>query len=176
MNTIDIISLAVLILIAIIGYALGFGKSLKLITGGVVGFIISLFVCVAFGGYFQGFAPIAQFIVNINEITTGYWSFLAYLKLGYVAFYVLLFFAVQIVRLIVVKTIAKLDYAKNKGVQIVNKILGAALCLAFFGGLVLLAFAGIKALESTGFAQGILDKLSGSYLMVIYENNPIAFK
>lgn len=176
MNTIDIISLAALILIAIIGYALGFGKSLKMVTGGIVGFIISLFVCVAFGGYFQGLAPIASFITKINDLTTGYWEFLKYLKLGYVAFYLILFAAVQIARGIVVKTIAKLDYAKNKAIKIINKILGAALCLTFFCGLLLLAFAGIKMIEGTSFAQGILDKISDSYLMVIYQNNPISFQ
>ncbi len=175
MNTIDLISLAVLIIIAIIGYALGFGKSLKMVTGGIVGLIISLFVCFAFGGFFQGLTPVANFITKINDITTGYWEFLKYLKLGYVAFYLLLFAAVQIARGIVVKTIAKIDYAKNKAIKIINKILGAALCLAFFGGLLLLAFGGIKLIESTSFAQGILDKISDSYLMVIYQNNPITF-
>lgn len=176
MNTIDIISLAVLILIAIIGYALGFGKSLKMVTGGIVGFIISLFVCVAFGGYFQGLAPIADFITKINEITTGYWEFLKYLKLGYVAFYLILFAVVQIARGIVVKTIAKIGDSNNKAVKIINKILGAALCVAFFSGVVLLAFAGMKFIEDTSFVQSILEKLNGSYLTVIYENNPIAFK
>jgi hypothetical protein len=176
MNTIDIISLAVLIIIAVIGYGLGFGKSVKIITGGIVGFIISLFVCVAFGGYFQGLAPIAKFIANINETTTGYWEFLKYLQLGYVAFYVILFAVVQVLRAIAVKTLVNITESNNKVVQIINKILGAALCLAFFGGIVLLAFAGIKLIEDTSFSQGILEKLNGSYLMVIYENNPIAFK
>ena len=53
MNMLDIIALAVVIIVALGGYAMGFAKSLKAVTGGIMGVIISVFVCVAFGGALQ---------------------------------------------------------------------------------------------------------------------------
>lgn len=175
MNVIDIASIIVLIIIALGGYAMGFGKSLKAITGGPMGFIISFFVCVAFGGTLQNISLIAKFIAHINTITTDFWSFLSYLKLGHVAFYVILFVVVQIARAIVVNTIAKIDYNQNKVIMYINNFLGGALCLAFFSGIVLLAFAVMSLLDDTSFIQNILNKISNSYLFVIYQNNPISF-
>lgn len=175
MNLVNIISIGVLIVIALAGYGMGFGKSLKVITGGPVGFVISLFVCVAFGGTLMGFPLIMDFINIIGTKATEAWEFLKYLYLGYVAFYVVLFFAVQIARKIVVNIVSKLHDSKNGFVIFINRFFGAVLCVSFFAGMVLLAFAGIKFIESTSFAQSILGKISESYLIVIYENNPISF-
>lgn len=176
MNTIDIISIVFLIIVALGGYAMGFGKSLKAITGGVVGFIISIFVCIAFGGSLQGLPFIKSFIEYVNTAATQAWEFLGVLQLGYVAFYVIMFLIVQLARIIVVNTIAKIDYSQNRAIVIINKILGSILCLGFVGGIILLVMAALSFFEEMTFVENLLNKFSDSYLYVVYNNNPISFK
>lgn len=175
MNMLDIIALAVVIIVALGGYAMGFAKSLKAVTGGIMGVIISVFVCVAFGGALQNLPVIKNFIDFVNTKAAEAWAFLGVLKIGYAAFYALLFLATQILRLIVVNTKAKIDYSRNKAVIIINKALGGVLCTAFLCGVVLLAFAVLGMAVQAGFGEEIVDKLKGSYLYVIYQNNPINF-
>ena len=75
MNIINIISICVLILFALIGYFLGFGRSLKALTGGIVGIIIAVLVCFAFGGMLMNLAPIKAFIDGINIWATNTMDF-----------------------------------------------------------------------------------------------------
>lgn len=175
MNTIDIISIVFLIIVALGGYGMGFGKSLKAITGGMVGIVISVFVCVAFGGTLQSLPFIKSFIETINTGSAEIWGFLEILHLGHVAFYVIMFLIVQIIRIIVVNTLAKIDYSQNKVIVVINKLLGSVLCLAFVCGIILLALAALNIFENAQFAQNIISKFSDSYLYVIYNNNPINF-
>lgn len=175
MNLINAISLGLLIITALAGYGMGFGKSLKVITNGPVGFAISIFVCIAFGGTLINSPIIIEFVDIINDKATEAWQFFQYLYIGKVVFYVVLFFVVQIARKIVISIISKIHDSQNSVVVFINRFFGAVLCVSFMAGMVLLAFAGIRFFEETSLAQTVLDKISDSYLIVIYTNNPITF-
>lgn len=81
-------------------------------------------------------------------------AFSARSRLATVIYYVVLFFAVQLVRILVVKVIAGLFSADVLPVRIINRVLGAALMVAAVLLLVLLAFAIVAVFGET---QGVID-------------------
>ena len=87
----------------------------------------------------------------------------------------MLFFAVQLVRILVVKVIAGLFSADVLPVRIINRVLGAALMVAAVLLLVLLAFAIVAIFGET---QGVIDFVAGiddTFLGALYAHNPIKF-
>lgn len=171
----DIISIIFLVIITLGGYSMGFGRALKALTNGPIGFMISIAVCILFGGAFQHSSAVIKLINYINTQAIALWSFLKYLQPGYVVYYLALFLVVQFIRIITINTIAQIDYSQNKVAIAINKILGGALCLAFIIAVTLLVFAIFNLFEDVEFVTNILDKISGSYLYVVYKNNPISF-
>ena len=175
MNAVDSVTLIVAIILAGLGLALGFGRTLKFFTKGIFGFILSIFICASFGGMIAGIPAVAEWIGGLNAKLGEAWSFLGTIHLATVIYYVVLFFVVQLVRILVVKLIAGLFSADVLPVRIVNRVLGAALMVAAVLLLLLLAFAIVAIFGET---QGVIDfvsKLDGTFLGTLYANNPIKF-
>lgn len=171
----DIIMLAALIIAAVIGLVAGFNRVLKLFTGGIFGIIISIVACVMLGGSLMNLGVSQKLIVFVNDFMADKWAFLGYLKLGYVAFYLVLFLLVQIVRIIIVKIIRSIAQKDSAVIRFFDKSLGVVFSAAFFAALVLLALAVIETFADTALGEKILTQMDGSYLKVIYDNNPINF-
>lgn len=171
----DIIALIVFIALAVLGYILGFGKILKLFTGGIFGIIISIIACAMLGGTVQTIPAVQSFIVSVNEAATNAWQFLQYLQLGYVAFYVIMFIVVQIVRIIIVRIIKRVMESESKIVSVINRVLGFVFSVGFGIGFMLLFFAFVEVLGDTSFGQDMIAKLGDGVLYTFYENNPISF-
>ncbi|MFA5450243.1 MAG: hypothetical protein WC292_07405 [Clostridia bacterium] len=171
----DIIALAIVIVAAVLGLLLGFHRLIKVLTGGLFGIIIGIVVCAMIGGSLQNLDVSQQFIASVNQTTTEWWAFLSYLKLGYVAFYLVLFLLVQIVRVVIVKIISNIAASESPIIVFINKSLGLVISVVFVSAVILLALAGIRALDGTDFGQSIIAQFEDSYLKVIYENNPIKF-
>lgn len=175
MNAIDSVTLIAAILLAGLGLALGFGRTLKFFTKGIFGFILSVFICVSFGGMIAGIPAVAEWIGGLNAQLGEAWSFLGTIHLATVIYYIVLFFAVQLVRILVVKLIAGLFAADVLPVRVINRILGAALMVAAVLLLVLLVFA---VMAIFGETQGVIDfvsKIDGTFLGTLYTHNPIKF-
>ena len=175
MNAIDSVTLIAAIILAGLGLALGFGRTLKFFTKGIFGFILSIFICASFGGMIAGIPAVAVWIGGLNEKLGEAWNFLGTIHLATVIYYVVLFLAVQLLRILVVKLIAGLFSADVLPVRIVNRVLGAALMVAAVLLLLLLAFAIVAIFGET---QGVIDfvsKLDGTFLGTLYANNPIKF-
>lgn len=172
MNGIDAATLIVAIVLAGLGLAVGFGRTLKFFTRGIFGFIISVFVCATFGGMIQGIPAVQNWLTSLNQSMGG---FLQTIHLETIVFYVVFFLVVQVVRILAVKLIAGLFSADILPVRIVNRLLGMALMVAAVFLLLLLVFAVFRVLQDTSFVQNILDSLNGTFLGKIYENNPVKF-
>lgn len=169
-NIIFIISLAA---VAGIGFVLGLGKALKLSTKGILGIIISIFVCFMFGGIVKSFGAVVSFIESADLYFAGLWGFWGKLPIGTAIYYICFFAAVQIVRILIVKIICKIDSIGNDGRKLVSKALGAVYAAVFCFALFLLILAGLKFFENSDFAIKILAKIQDSFLWTLYINNPI---
>lgn len=172
---INYILLGLVILAGIIGMFMGFHKQLNFLTGGIFGVIISIVVCFMIGGTLQTLEFSQKLIAFVNEKSAEAWSFLQYLKLGYVAFYLVLFAIVQIARAILMSIIKSIASKDNGVIKFVDKSLGLIFGAAFFCAVILLLLAGVKMIENSSFGQTIMTYINDSYLKVIYENNPINF-
>lgn len=176
MKLIDIITLAVIAVLAVIGAIAGFGKSLKRFTGGIVGIIISVFVCAAIGGMVLSIKPVAGLVNNLNAMLAEKAAFLGKIQAGIIVYYIVLFLVVQILRIMVVKVICKIFEADNKPMKVINAVLGLVFVPAVTLLFVLLLFAVVKNFEGTGFVQSIMEKLEGTILLKLYNVNPITLK
>ena len=173
MKTIDIVTIAVPVVMAIVGLLCGFGKSLKRFTGGIFGIIISVFVCVAVGGMILGLEPVSNVVANLNETLAAKAAFLGKIHAGLIVYYIVLFLVVQILRIITVKVICGIFESKNTFMKVVNRILGFIFVPAVTILFVLLVFSVARNFEDTAFVQDILAKIEGSLLLKVYEWNPI---
>lgn len=175
MTTLDWATLIVAILLAVVGLFAGFGRTLRFFTKGIFGIIISVFVCATFGGMIAGIPAVNGWIASLNEKLGQAWSFFGTIRLATVLYYVVLFFVVQLLRILLVKFVAGVFEADVLAVRVINKVLGALLCVAAVLLLVLLVFAVIGAFDGTSFVQGFEDALNGSFLGRLYESNPVKF-
>ena len=175
MNSIDSVTILVAIVLAGLGLALGFGRTLKFFTKGIFGFILSVFVCFTFGGMIAGIPAVAEQISSLNDKLGETWSFLQTIRLATVIYYVVLFFAVQIVRILVVKCVAGIFSADVLVMRIINRFLGGVLMVAAVFLLLLLALALLKVGENTSFGVDMIQKIEGTFIGILYENNPVKF-
>jgi len=173
MQTIDIITLVVGVALMILGYLRGFGKSLKTFTGGVFGIIISVFVCVAFGGMILGTNLVSGWVSQLNEILTAKWDFLGKVQMAVIIYYVAMFVVVQIIRIIIVKLVCGIFEADNKVMKIINRVLGTVFVPAITFVFLLLVLAVIKLFDGSEATGGLMEKIAGSFIAKLYEINPI---
>jgi len=172
-NTIFLISI---VSVSILGYILGFGRSLKLSTKGIVGIAISIFFCVALGGIISNWGPISSSINSIDGYFSGLWNFLRFIRIGNVVYYVSLFILLQVARLLIVYTIAGITKSDSTIIKFSNKTLGAIYISLFCFSLMLLFFAVLRLFDNSEFTANILNKINGSMLDVFYRHNPIVLR
>ena len=125
MTTLDSVTLLVAIILAVFGTALGFGRTLRIFTKGIFGIIISVFLCVTFGGMIAGIPAVADWIAGLNGKLGDVWGFLATIRLVTVIYYILLFFVMTLLRILVVRLIGTAFAAPILPVRILNRELGA---------------------------------------------------
>ena len=108
----DWIILALLLIFALLGMLLGFGKGLKIFTGGIFGVAISIFVCYAVGGLIINIGFIQSALMNMRSAIAakdnGFCDFLLTIHIDIIVYYVALFIIVQILRIIIVIIIASI--------------------------------------------------------------------
>ena len=176
MNLIDIITIAVIAGLAVLGAIAGFGKSLKRFTGGIVGIIISVFVCTAIGGMVLSIGPVAELVNNVNTALAEKAAFLGKIHAGVIIYYIVLFLVVQVLRIIIVKVICKIFESDNKPMKVINAVLGLVFVPAVTLLFVLLLFAVVKNFENTAFIRDIMAKIENTILLKLYNLNPIVLK
>ena len=175
MGALDAITILVAIAFAGLGLLMGFARTLRFFTKGIFGFILSIFICATFGGMIAGIPAVARLVERINAALTNAWSFLGKIRLETIIYYILLFFVVQIVRIILVRFVCAVFEIDVLPMRLINKLLGMVLMVAAVFLLTLLVLAVFRMVEDTSFVQDILQKIDGTFLGKLYENNPVKF-
>lgn len=173
----DLYSIIVIIAFALsvaLGFLMGFGRTLKLITGGIVGIIISFVICAMFGGVIANISVIAEWIAEGNAYFGEKSEILVKIHLATILYYIVLFAVIQVLRIVVVKIIAKIFTPEKKESKLygarnlINKVLGAFLLGAFCLFVVYLIMAILAVL--TG-----LDKVN-TFLLEAAEKDTFFYK
>lgn len=172
LNSVTVLIAAVL---AVFGAALGFGRTLRFFTKGLFGIIISVFLCATFGGMIAGIPAVADWIAQLNGKLGDVWGFLETIRLATVIYYIVLFFVMTLLRILIVRLIGTAFSAPVLPVRILNRVFGAVLAVGGTLLFVLFVFAVLRIFGETSFVQGIASELEGSFLGLLYENNPVRF-
>ena len=173
----DIIIIVLLVIFCLFGMLFGFGKGLKFFTSGFIGLIISIFVCYALGGLIYKLSFV-QDILNslrgaLEKKGNGICNFLLKIQIDIIVYYVALFIAVTIIRIITVKIIQSIVEIENLGLIIINKAFGIVLFVGVLLFLVLLVFW-VISLIGGGTAESFTQTLARSKIGLdkLYANNP----
>ena len=175
MVLVDWIFIAGLLLFALIGLGLGFGKQLSFLTKGIFGVIISVVVCYfIFGLVYQ--LPFVQALLNkfresLSSSEKPVVQFLLKIRVDIIAYAVALFVVVSIARLILVAIIKNVMEADTTVMKVINKTLGLVLGVAVFAALGLIALQIVYLSGDGSVPQGI----TGSFFKMdyIYTHNPL---
>lgn len=177
MITADVIVLVALLICIVLGSFMGFGKGLRLFTGGVFGRIISVVICYFLFGIVLswGFVQdlLLRFTTMLAEKDTWICNLLLNIRIDMIVFALVLFIVVQILRHLVVHIISGVFEIDNKVVRVINKVLGVILFLAFAIVFTLIIFQIIAWVGGTD--GGFYENLQGSAfgLDKIFTDNPL---
>lgn len=180
MQVVDWIAIGVLVLTLALGLLLGFGKILKMFTGGIFGIIISLVVTyfclgiVASWGFVQDL--MAKLLTAMENANNSIVDFLITIGIEKIILAVGLFIIVQVLRIIIVNVIKSIVEVNNPVIKVINRMLGVVLLLAIMCMIALLVFH-VIALVGGASAENFQLKLSGSVFKLdwVYENNPLQY-
>lgn len=173
----DWIAIGLLAVFCLLGMLFGFGKGLKFFTSGIFGIIISIVVCYALGGLIYNFGFVQDGLNSMRDALaengSGFCNFLLKIHIDIVVYYVALFIAVSIIRIIIVKIIKSIAEIDNIVLIILNKAFGVVLFVGVLFMLTFFAFWIISLIGGNTEADFIL-KLSGSKLKLdwLFEHNP----
>ena len=128
MLLIDWIAVGVIGVSLLIGLLLGFGKLLKIFTGGIVGIIISIVVTyfclgiVSSWGFVQDI--MAKLIGAMQNANNGIVDFLIKIGIEKIILAVGLFIIIQVIRIILVSIIKSIVEIDNVVFKVINKFFG----------------------------------------------------
>lgn len=171
----DFIFIAGLLLFIILGFALGFGKQLSILTKGIFGIIISVVICYFVFGLVYNIPFVQSLLAKFKESLLAtekpIVKFLLTIRIDIIVYAIALFIVVSIVRIIIVLIIKNVMEIETTVMKIINKTLGVILGIAVFFGLGLIVMQ-IMYLSGDG---AVPEKMVGSFfrLDVIYANNPL---
>ena len=173
----DWVALGLILLFAVLGLLLGFGRGLRFFTKGIFGFIISVIFCYFLGGLIIKFDFVQNLLGMLVTALTDKNTFcdvLLAIRIDIIVYYVALFIIVQVVRIIIVHIISKAFEIENVFVKIINRFFGMVIFLAALVLTVMLVFQIVCMIGGTAEAN-FIEMLSGSKLKLdwFYENNPL---
>lgn len=171
----DYIILILILGMALVGVLIGFGKSLKLLTKGIVGILISIVNCYfLFGlvihiGFVEAFMNLI--IQGLRNASNWFCDFLLFIHIEMITVGVLLFILIMVVKKIIVVLISKAVESDHIILKVINKTLGA------FLGVAVVVIVGLIVMQITYAIKGTeIAFLQNSFfgLDKIYLNNPMA--
>ena len=177
MITADVIFLITIVFCFVGGSALGFGRWLKILSGGTIGKIISVIICYFLFGIILDWYFVRAFMQKITASLQedGSWicKVLLAIRLDMIVFAAVLFVVVQILRKFIVYLIANVMQIDNKAISVANRILGVILLTVFAAIVMLIVFQVVAWVMGTdgGFYQGLQGSVFG--LDKIFTDNPL---
>lgn len=184
MTVVDIVGLVALLIFAIIGLIVGFGKGLKFFTSGIFGFIISIFVTYILFGLVKSLAFVqtlmSELMTWLNSITQNNATlnniFVEVLPTADIVLVIVLFILIQLLRKLLVFIIKSLFEINNGFIKFLNKLLGMVLFIGIIVALAMVFFQLIPYLAD--IFPDSMSKLENaitqsSFVSWLYENNPL---
>ncbi|MGN0806364.1 MAG: hypothetical protein ACI4MC_04930 [Candidatus Coproplasma sp.] len=177
MQIVDWIALGIILLAAMIGLLLGFGKFLKIFTSGIFGVIISIIVTYFLIGVVGSWGFVQDLLNKFTEalVNNGspFCTFLRNIGIESIVLAVALFIIIQLLRILIVNIIKGIAESDNTVIRVINKFLGMLLAIAFFAMLALVIFQ-IIYLIGGDTSENFREYLTGAFkLNYIYDNNPL---
>lgn len=175
METLDLITLAVILLTAGLGAVFGFGKGLKFFSHGWIGRIVSVIICYFIFGMVLKIPfveeKMTEFVAKLDE-SKWYLKILKYVRIDMILFAVLLFFAVQLLKKLAIAIVEHIFEIDTPVMRIINKVLGVAIYLFLLLLLVLIVFQIAYYIAGEG---AIYNAIKGSLfgLDKLYLDNPL---
>lgn len=179
MQMVDWITIGIILLTAVIGLLLGFGKILKIFTGGFIGVLISVVVTYFFIGVVAswGFVQdiMARFVEAMEASESGFVHFLLKIGIERIVLGIALFIVIQIIRIIIVNIIKSIVEIENPVIKAINKIGGMILMLAIMCMIALLVFHVVDLIGGST-EESFRDYLTGAMrLDWVFDNNPLKY-
>ena len=176
MSNLDLITLGVIMLTALIGAISGFGNGLKFFARGWLGRIISIIICYFLFGLVLKIPFVQDLLQKFVATLDGekwYLKILKYVRIDMIVFAVVLFFAVQLVKKLVVSLINGLFSINTPFIRVLNKLLGVFIYMFLLLLLVLIVFQIAYLID--GADGAIYQKTHGSLfgLDKLYLDNPL---
>ena len=177
MQTVDWIALGIIVVAALIGLILGFGKCLKFFTGGIIGFIISLVVLNFFLGIVSSWPFVQDLMAKLHETmvnaNNGFVDFLIKIGIEKIILAIAMFIVVQIARIIIVAIVKNVVETRNVVMRSINKFFGMVFMLAVVVMITLIVFQ-IVAWVGGDSAESFYNYLTGAFrLEWVFKNNPL---
>lgn len=173
----DFITLGIFVLVGFAGAVAGFGRTLKAVTSGFFGVVVSLVVTYfLFGlvlkiGFVQNL--VSSLVLALENSKAPICALLLTIRIDMILVGVVLFILVQLLRKLVVYILKKVFEAKNPVSGVFNKVLGVILSVAVLFIIVLVAFQIVYWITKEG---AFYNFLKGSFFRLdkLYVNNPLA--
>ena len=170
----DWIFLAVLIVIAVLGALIGFGRGLKFLTGGIIGIIISVVLCYLFGGMILDM----PFVRKLLSDLAAHWAnskFLTSIRLEIIIYYIALFIIFTILRILIVLVIRSIAESDVLVMKIFNKIGGVVIFVGLAFLLMFFVFQIIQWIGGNSAANfyKLLKTNCNAIVRPLYEHNPM---
>ena len=180
MQVVDWIVLGVLAVSLVIGMLLGFGKLLKIFTGGLVGVIISVVVTYFCFGVVSSWGFVRDLMARLLEAMQGadnfFVNFLIDIGIEKIILAIIIFVVVQIARVIIVNIIKGVVEVENPVMNVINRVFGAVFMAAIACMVGLLVFHVIDLIGGTT-EENFVNSISGSLLKMdwVFAHNPLQY-
>lgn len=179
MQVCDWIVIGVILLGLLFGALIGFGRLLKIFTGGIIGVIISVVVTyfclgvVSSWGFVQDL--MAKLIGAMQSSENAFVGFLLKIGIEKIILAVGLFIVIQIIRIIIVSIIKGVVESDNVVCKVINKIGGAIFFTAIICMVALIVFH-VVDLIGGATEENFRASLSGVFkLDWVFDNNPLRY-
>lgn len=177
MLIVDWVVLGIGVLSVFLGLGLGFGKGLKIFTGGIIGKIFTIIVCYFLIGIVASWPFVQELLGKLITALESNGNFicraLLTVRIDMIALGVALFIIVSVVRRIVVSLVASIFEADVAVMRVINKTLGLVLFVFMAIILTLVVFQIIA--WTNGVYGTFYEKIAGSVLRIdkVFVNNPL---
>ncbi|MBO7345162.1 MAG: hypothetical protein J6U92_04410 [Clostridia bacterium] len=178
MNVADLIAIGTILIVALIGAGLGFGRFLSFLSRGIVGKVLSIVVCYFIFGIVLDWPIVKNLLTAFVEFMQSkdnfFCNILLNIRIDLIAFAVVLFFAVQLLKKIFTALVRWLFEIDFFAIRIVNKIFGVILAVLTLIIATLLIFQ-LLSFSGAGTIEKITSCLSGSAfgLDKLFIENPL---
>ncbi len=150
--TYNIIFILLVLATMLVGYFRGFGKSLKTLSGGIVGIILAGAFCFIFGSSILAI-PFIYDLVGDSIVRK-------------IIYYIVLFVVAQLLRIVIFTIIKNIMEIDNVVINVINRVGGAMLAGALTVISVVALVSTISRYADTfAFCANILEQLESSFLI-----------